>query len=404
MVSLLFLEIREPFASRFWDMLRCAAHYVHGKSELVGIESVHLITIKAIVHGSYSKSNHTMKKKSRCIKTPAIASSPNGTTCSIAEARFLTIGGVKQWVMIRSHDMIQNPILVMLHGGPGISETALWRFYNSSDLEKHFVVVYWDQRGSGKSYDKNNLPSKESMTVDQFTADLDQVVDYCCKRCNQHSQKVALFGHSWGSVLGPLYAKRYPDKVLAYIGCGQIGDWAASEQLTYTYVLQEAERRHLHRAVRDLKRIGPPPHDCQALCTQRNWLAHLDGDTSVCAILQLMRVHVSVPETSLSDLFCFYDILKFSISAMWSGVTKINLMEAVPRLDMPTFFLLGKQDHCVPNEISLEFISHLVAPSKQVIWFEFSEHLAFVDEAQKFNETMITKVRPVVMEQFQMMK
>jgi pimeloyl-ACP methyl ester carboxylesterase len=332
--------------------------------------------------------------------TPAIVSiSPNATS-SIAEARFLTIGGVEQWVMIRSRDMLRNPILVMLHGGPGISETAFWRYYNSKELEKHFVVVYWDQRGSGHSYDKNSLPAKESMTVEQFVADLDQVVDYCCKRCNH--TKVALFGHSWGSVLGPLYAQRHPDKVMAYIGCGQLGDWAASEQMTYAYALNEAERRHMHRAVRDLKRIGPPPHDCQALCTQRNWLAHLDGDISVCAILQMMRVHVSVPETSLSDLFRFYDVLKFSISAMWSEVIQINLMEAVPRLDMPTFFLLGKQDHCVSNEISIEFISHLDAPFKEIVWFEHSKHEPFVDEAQKFNETMRAKVRPVVIEQFQM--
>lgn len=324
---------------------------------------------------------------SRC-KTPAI-SSPK----SIAEAQFLRIGGVEQWVMIRSHDMIHNPLLVLLHGGPGISETQFWRYYNSNDLEKYFVVVYWDQRGSGKSFDKNNLPSKESMTVEQFIADLDQVVDYCCERC-KHS-KVALFGHSWGSVLGPLYAKRFPAKVMAYIGCGQLGDWAASEQMTYTHVLKEAERRNMHRAVRDLKRIGQPPHDCQALCTQRNWLAHLDGNTSFCAILQMMRIYASVPEASLSELFQFYDILKFSINAMWSEVTKINLMEAVPQLTMPTFFLLGRQDHCVPNEISVEFISHLEAPSKETIWFENSKHLPFVDEPQKFNETMKTKVRPV---------
>src|SRR5262245_48865364 len=120
--------------------------------------------------------------------------------------------------MIRGEEL-SNPPLICLHGGPGFSETWLLRYFNAA-LEKHFTVVYWDQRGAGKSF----CPSiaRSSMTVEQFIADLGELVDLVCARLGQ--SKVVIFGHSWGSALGVLYAARFPEKVSAYVGGAQIGD------------------------------------------------------------------------------------------------------------------------------------------------------------------------------------
>ena len=131
---------------------------------------------------------------------------------SIAEVGYRRLGGFDQWMMIRG-ESVANPALVLLHGGPGLSETALFRYFNAP-LEKSFTVVYWDQRGAGKSFHRD-IP-RSSMTVEQFVADLDELVDAVCERLGK--TKVALFGHSWGSVLGPLYAARFPEKVGAYVG------------------------------------------------------------------------------------------------------------------------------------------------------------------------------------------
>jgi pimeloyl-ACP methyl ester carboxylesterase len=72
---------------------------------------------------------------------------------SIAEIAYRRLGGLDQWVMIRG-EIVANPALIMLHGGPGLSETALFRHFNAP-LEKSFTVVYWDQRGAGKSFDRH---------------------------------------------------------------------------------------------------------------------------------------------------------------------------------------------------------------------------------------------------------
>jgi pimeloyl-ACP methyl ester carboxylesterase len=96
-------------------------------------------------------------------KTPPFRG-PQGEVLSgsIAEVAYRRLGGLDQWVMIRG-ESVANPALVLLHGGPGLSETALFRSFNAP-LEKSFTVVYWDQRGAGKSSHRDIPPS--SMTVE----------------------------------------------------------------------------------------------------------------------------------------------------------------------------------------------------------------------------------------------
>ena len=101
-----------------------------------------------------------------------------------------------------------NPALILLHGGPGASESALFRHYNA-ELEKYFLAVYWEQRGTGRSYHSDLAP--ESMTIEQFLRDLDEVVELVKRRF--HKDKVVLLGHSWGTALGTIYSFRHPKKL-----------------------------------------------------------------------------------------------------------------------------------------------------------------------------------------------
>jgi hypothetical protein len=78
---------------------------------------------------------------------------PHGESISgsIAEIAYHRLGGIEQWVLVRGEN-VANPPLILLHGGPGLNETALFRYFNAP-LEKSFTVVHWDQRGAGKSFD-----------------------------------------------------------------------------------------------------------------------------------------------------------------------------------------------------------------------------------------------------------
>jgi pimeloyl-ACP methyl ester carboxylesterase len=324
-------------------------------------------------------------------KTPPFRET-DGTvvTGSIAECGYRPLGGLGQWVMIRG-ESIANPPLIMLHGGPGWSETGLFRYFNAP-LEQSFTVVYWDQRGAGKSFHRS-IP-QSSMTAEQLISDLDELVDAVRERLS--ADRVVIFGHSWGSVLGVLYAARFPEKVIAYVGCGQIGDWSEAESGSYAYALSEAQRRGRRRALSKLQAIGPPPYPAKAVFTERTCVVRLDGGMSPAAVWKMGQAVLGSRESSILELRSAWRSFHFVMDAMWPEVSRLNLIELVPALEMPVFLFLGRKDHFVPPETSVTYLDALSAPSKKLVWFENSGHEPFVDEPHEFNAAMAEMVRPVL--------
>lgn len=310
---------------------------------------------------------------------------------SIAEAGYRLLGGVKQWVMIRG-ESLDNPALIVLHGGPGFTDTPFFRSCNA-ELERSFTVVYWDQRGAGKSFARD-IP-RSSMTVDQFLADLDELTEGVCAHLGRSS--VVILGHSWGTVLGVLYATRSPGRIAAYVGCAQIGNWPEAEAASYRIAVQEAERQNHPRALKVLRAIGPPPYSASAVMKERTWLQRLDGQLRPKALWGMRSFAFGVPEYSLFDLPRIIRGFRFSLGAMWDEVSALNLLELAPALAMPVFLFQGRRDRWVPPETSRAYFDVLTAPSKEFVWFEESAHEPFVDEPERFNRTMLDRVRPVAL-------
>lgn len=310
---------------------------------------------------------------------------------SVAEVGYCRLGGVDQWVMIRGRNLA-NPPLIHLHGGPGFSETRLFRHFNS-ELETRFTVVYWDQRGAGKSYHRGI--ARSSMTVEQFLTDLDELVAMVCARVGQ--ERVILHGHSWGSLLGVLYASRRPERVAAYLGTAQIGDASAAEAASYACAVAAAEQRRNGRALRALRAIGPPPYPASSVFTERTWMQRLDGQLSPKALWRLRgAVFGGGRESSPLDLVNLIRGFRFSMETMWEEVSALNLVTAVPALRVPVAFFVGRRDHWVPPDSSVDYFDALTAPSKHLLWFDESGHEPFVDEPAKFNHAVVDMGRPRV--------
>jgi pimeloyl-ACP methyl ester carboxylesterase len=326
-------------------------------------------------------------------KTPPFRS-PNGSILpgSISENGYFRLGGFDQWVMIRG-ESLANPPLLLLHGGPGFSDACFFRHFNAP-LERHFTTVNWDQRGTRKSFDRR-IPAS-SMTVAQFIDDLDELIELVRHRVSKN--RVVIFGHSWGSALGVLYAARFPEKVAAYVGSGQIGDWDAGETASYRFALAEAERRNNRKVLKELLAIGPPPYSAAAVWKERTCLQRLDSQLSLRTLWNLSRVLFGGSEFSVLEVPTLMRGFRFSLDAMWSEVSRLNLLKAAPALEMPVFFFLGRRDHWVPAELSAAYFDVLTAPSKRLVWFEQSAHEPFADEPEKFNAAMVDLVRPVVAE------
>ena len=270
-------------------------------------------------------------------------------------------------------------------------ENGFFRYSNAA-LERIFTVVYWDQRGAGKSFDAR-IP-RASMTVEHFIADLDDLVDVVRARLG-HS-KVAILGHSWGSALGALYASRFPEKVSVYVGAAQVGDSQAAESASYSFAMAEAKRRDDPTALNALRVIGPPPYDAKAVLTERTWVQRLTGQLTLSALWVSVRSLLALPEFSMLDLPDVLRGFRFTLDAMWDEVSRLNLVKLVPKLRMPVFFFVGRLDHWIPPETSTAYFDALDAPSKKLIWFEHSGHEMFMDEPTAFNTAMAELVRPVL--------
>jgi pimeloyl-ACP methyl ester carboxylesterase len=182
--------------------------------------------------------------------------------------------------------------------------------------------------------------------------------------------------------------------VAAYVGSGQIGDCARGEALSYAYALETAQRLRHRRALKALRAIGPPPHDVSSLMKERTWVQRLDGNLRPRALWKLRSVFFT-PESSVLDLPATWRAFRWTLEAMLPQFSQLNLLERAPVLRVPVFFFLGRKDHWVPPETSVAYFDALLAPSKELLWFEESGHEPFVDEAARFNAAMVERVRPV---------
>jgi pimeloyl-ACP methyl ester carboxylesterase len=293
----------------------------------------------------------------------------------------LSIGGVAQWISLRSDD-VRNPIILFLHGGPGTAQIA-WSRKAQRSLESSFVVVNWDQRGAGRSYARSLR--KEDMTIERFVDDAEELVETLLERFEK--QRLIVVGQSWGSIIGMSLAARRPELLVAYVGVGQVVDMARGETLSYEFTLREATRRCDQRAIRQLERIGSPPYaKLRSGGVQRRWLSRFHGTTYEGSLARTVVRNVSVGDTRPLDLIRFVAGAMFSLSSLEDQQMGVDLVRDLPELHVPVYFCVGRRDYTTPFALTVEYAEKLQAPTTQIVWFERSGHLPNLEEPELFCE------------------
>src|ERR1035441_3694097 len=167
------------------------------------------------------------------------------------------IGGIDQWIEVRGQN-VNNPILLVIHGGPGVAFIPLARSFQGP-WENRFTVVEWDQRGAGKTYaSKDKDLQRRTMNVPQMEQDTLDVANYLRNRFQR--KKIFVMGHSWGSLLSLWLAHEHPDLIYAYVGVGQVVNPKQNDEVAYRNALQEARSTHNQQAVRELESNAPSPN------------------------------------------------------------------------------------------------------------------------------------------------
>ena len=310
---------------------------------------------------------------------------------SIAIIERWRVNGTDQSVIIRGRDRV-NPVLLFVHGGPGSSETAPLRRFDAA-LEDHFVVVYWDQRYAGQSFD-SKLPIPEGLTIRQYVDDLGVVVDRLRARFDR--DRVGILAHSWGTVPGILYAEENPQKLYAYVGVGQVANVPESEKRSYAFALHEARVRHVAKAVAELERLGPPPRATGTVFTPRGWLETFGGAFhGNMTYMKLIAQSLGQREANWRDLVAFWSSSTYSNKMLQTEFAHFVIDDRPHEFFTPIFLLSGRYDQQSEATVAHHFFERVTAPHKVFVWFENSAHNPPFEEPKAFTDWISSNVAPL---------
>jgi pimeloyl-ACP methyl ester carboxylesterase len=323
---------------------------------------------------------------------PFVDESGNPLAGSLSEKIRVTINGVEQGMFIKSRDAT-NPVLLFLHGGPGMPEYFLTQNYPTG-LEEDFTVAWWERRGAGLAYSPD-IPL-ETMTVEQSISDTLAVTNYLRQRFGK--EKIYLMGHSGGSFVGLQAAARAPELYHAYIGMGQMTYQLKSEKLAYDYMLQKFKETGNSRMARILEEapvtLTPPlPPAYEAA---RDEAMHSLG-IGTTRDMKSVVTGIFLPswqfrEYTLAEKVNLWRGKLFSHAILWNEMIATDLTQQVTELEIPVYFFHGRYDYTCSYTLAKSYLEQLNAPLKGFYTFEQSAHSPIFEEPEKVRKILLEDV------------
>ncbi|MBZ5632904.1 MAG: alpha/beta hydrolase [Acidobacteriia bacterium] len=315
----------------------------------------------------------------------------------IDERRFVRIGGVDQWIVIRGQNR-DNPAILMLHGGPGAASSALEQLF--FPWEREFTVVQWDQRGAGKSFSSG----RATASIDLMVHDALEISEYVRRRLQKN--KLILLGHSWGSVLGVHMLKARPDMFHAWVGTGQIMNMQKNEVVAYARVLAKARARGDKNAIDALEKSGAPPyHQIQQMGLERRWAMQYESGLEYkfpTGPQLLLEELLTAPDYSLNDVVNYIrgvvDGDAFFGETLDGPMMRIDLPALGTDFSMPFFVVQGADDDITPAALAQEYFDQVTAPRKAMLLIPDAAHMALMTRSDRFLQFLLTNVRQLALQ------
>ena len=372
----------------------------------VGLIAVCVTAVRLAVHGASPSSLLRLKHWAACAtaavmlnaglialsqwtaSTPAITDEQgNRPAGSIAELVRVDLNGRREWITIRGWDK-EKPVLLFLAGGPGGTQLAAVR-HELAELEKHFVVIGWDQPGSGKSSGAVRI---KDISVETYIADGHALTGYLKERFGK--EKIFLIGESWGSALGVFLADRYPEDYYALIGTAQMVDFVQTDRMDYHNVMEMAMSTGDNALVGRLTRNGEPPYNGKGVALKTavflNYLsAKMANDPRIHNPGYSTFRDIGSPEYGLLDKINFFRGLIETFDQVYPQLFSIDLRWDFAKLEIPIWFFLGRHDLNAPASLAEDYERVLQSPSKGIVWFEHSGHSPWINERDKFTEEVL---------------
>jgi pimeloyl-ACP methyl ester carboxylesterase len=312
----------------------------------------------------------------------------------IDESAYVKIGGIDQWVTIRGQDR-NNPVLLILHGGPG-DITSPWGYAYFHEWEKYFTVAQWDQRGAGRTLEKSGESIAATINIDRMAQDGIEVSEYLREHLNQ--EKIVLVGHSWGSLLGLLMAKARPELFYAFVGTGQVPSSSKEANLVaYGLALRWAQSAKNIQASDDLKRIGPPPYEngTGGWGVLYKWRNACEGPGRDAFLASTLYYALSQPGYTIGDYNFSQDGQLLSGEALFDQITNLDHKRLEGKFNVPVIVIQGENDCTTPTELAKTYLESIYAPRKEFAVIPGEGHFAAFIKSDEFLTELIARVRPL---------
>ncbi len=312
---------------------------------------------------------------------------PNG----IDEAAYVKIGGLEQWITIRGEDR-KNPVLLLLHGGPG-DATNPWGYAAFRTWLKYFTVVQWDQRGAGRTFGRNGAASASTITIERMVQDGVELVELLSKRLQK--SKIVLVGHSWGSILGVFMAKARPDLFYAFVGTGQVADPKRNYAVAYAALMERAASEDNSRALQELREVGPPPYkDGRGFAVQRRWANLFEGGDVFIASMMGFALHA--PGYTLADINDWFEGQSASAEQLVPLTSALDPKLLGGEFVVPVFVIQGAEDFTTPASLAKTYLDSLHAPRKAFATIDRAGHFAVFTKQDVFLKELRARVLPLI--------
>ena len=321
---------------------------------------------------------------------PILDAQGNISPHSIAYHEDLLVNGVAQRITVRGED-VNNPILLLVHGGPGSPFLPSAMRASGVLLEDLFTVCVWEQRGSGKTYD-GDLPDSV-VTLDHIVDDGLDIVRYLKKKLNKN--KVYIEGYSWGTTVSAFMVQKQPDLFHAYIGVGQMANQPLSEELSWNFAMNEAKSHQDTFSINQLNYIGCPPYDSksngelvEACNIERRIVRKYNPSRITVSDLEMLKTILLDNGQTFKDKYNMFfgdsELRWHGYYLLWPTCYHTNLMRDVPELKVPVFMIQGENDHHTETSVAKTYFDSLVAPKKRWLVIEEATHSVAYEYPMKY--------------------
>src|SRR5215203_7232640 len=328
------------------------------------------------------------KSRQHKVAQALVINTPN----RIVEERFVRVGGVDQWIQIRGEDR-DNPVLLVLHGGPGWPNAVFTMPLRP--WEQHFTVVQWDHRGAGKTLRRNGKAGSGEMTFDCRVADAIELIEFL--RAHLGVDKVIVLAESMGTLTGTPLVKRRPDLVHALVATDLYVAMAANEARKYQLTMERLRAAGNAKGVAALEEIGADPvrWDLGAWNTNMAWAFRTNVPTPNLDRRLLFPLALTSPIYTLRDLFTLFTGFQWSAAQMLQELMAYDAWRLGTRFEVPFFLFQGESDVVTLTTLAEEYFEEVEAPSKGLALIKDAGHFAAFTQPKRFLAELLTRVHPL---------